>query len=42
MTRGYKVEGIHGDIDQKMREKTLARFKNGAIKILVATDVAAR
>jgi len=25
-----------------MREKTLARFKNGAIKILVATDVAAR
>jgi len=42
MTRGYKVEGIHGDIDQKMREKTLARFKNWAIKILVATDVAAR
>ncbi len=42
MTRGYKVEGIHGDIDQKMREKTLARFKNSAIKILVATDVAAR
>jgi len=42
MTRGYKVEWIHGDIDQKMREKTLTRFKNGAIKILVATDVAAR
>ncbi|NVP17568.1 DEAD/DEAH box helicase [Candidatus Gracilibacteria bacterium] len=42
MNRGYKVEGIHGDIEQKMREKTLARFKNGAIKILVATDVAAR
>jgi ATP-dependent RNA helicase DeaD len=42
MTRGYKVEWIHGDIDQKMREKTLARFKNSAIKILVATDVAAR
>lgn len=42
MHRGYKVEWIHGDIDQKMREKTLARFKNGAIKILVATDVAAR
>lgn len=42
MNRGYKVEWIHGDIEQKMREKTLARFKNGAIKILVATDVAAR
>lgn len=42
MSRGYKVEWIHWDIDQKQREKTLARFKNGAIKILVATDVAAR
>lgn len=42
MSRGYKVEWIHGDIEQKMREKTLARFKNWAIKILVATDVAAR
>lgn len=42
MTRGYKVEWIHGDIEQKMREKTLSRFKNWAIKILVATDVAAR
>ena len=42
MNRGYKVEWIHWDIDQKMREKTLARFKNWAIKILVATDVAAR
>lgn len=42
MNRWYKVEWIHGDIEQKMREKTLARFKNGSIKILVATDVAAR
>jgi len=42
MQRGYKAEGIHWDIDQKMREKTLTRFKNGTIKILVATDVAAR
>jgi len=42
MTRGYKVEGIHGDIEQKQREKTLTRFKNKTITILVATDVAAR
>lgn len=42
MNRGYKVEWIHGDIEQKMREKTLTRFKNWTIKILVATDVAAR
>lgn len=42
MSRGYKVEWIHGDVEQKQREKTLTRFRNGAIKILVATDVAAR
>ncbi len=42
MTRWYKVEGIHWDIEQNMREKTLSRFKNWTIKILVATDVAAR
>ena len=40
--RWYKAEWIHGDISQNLREKTLARFKNKAIKILVATDVAAR
>ena len=42
MARGLKAEGIHGDIDQKHREKILARFKQGKSKILVATDVAAR
>ncbi|QFR39463.1 DEAD/DEAH box helicase [Candidatus Gracilibacteria bacterium 28_42_T64] len=42
MSRGYKVEGIHGDIEQAGREKTLRRFKNKSISILVATDVAAR
>ncbi len=42
MARGLKAEGIHGDIEQKHREKILARFKSGKSKILVATDVAAR
>ena len=42
MSRGYKVEWIHGDIEQAWREKTLWRFKNKSISILVATDVAAR
>lgn len=42
MTRWYKVEWIHWDIEQKQREKTLTRFKTKAITILVATDVAAR
>lgn len=36
------VEGIHGDIDQKARERILHRFKTGHTKLLVATDVAAR
>ncbi|MCD5389799.1 MAG: DEAD/DEAH box helicase [Candidatus Pacebacteria bacterium] len=36
------VEGIHGDIDQKKRERILMRFKSGHTKLLVATDVAAR
>lgn len=38
----YLAEWLHGDIDQKMREKILSRFKNKKINILVATDVAAR
>lgn len=42
MTKGYLVEGIHGDIDQSQREKTLNRFKRKKINMLVATDVAAR
>ena len=40
--RDYKVEGIHGDMKQDRREKVLERFKKGNIRILVATDVAAR
>ena len=42
MARGLKAEGIHGDIDQKHREKILGRFKERKSNILVATDVAAR
>ena len=40
--RGYMVEGMHGDMSQIQRMKTLAKFKNGSLKFLVATDVAAR
>jgi ATP-dependent RNA helicase DeaD len=40
--RGYLAEAIHGDIEQAMREKVLNRFKAKAVKVLVATDVAAR
>ena len=42
MQRGYSCEGLHGDISQAQREKTLKKFRNKFINILVATDVAAR
>ncbi|KAL2938833.1 DEAD-box ATP-dependent RNA helicase 53 mitochondrial [Bienertia sinuspersici] len=40
--RNYKCEPLHGDIPQGQRERTLKRFRDGDINILVATDVAAR
>ena len=40
--RGISCEAIHGDIQQRIREKTLEKFTRGEIKVLVATDVAAR
>ncbi|MDY0253943.1 MAG: DEAD/DEAH box helicase [Tenuifilaceae bacterium] len=42
LERGYSCEGLHGDISQAQREKTLKKFRNKLINILVATDVAAR
>ncbi|XP_035186132.1 nucleolar RNA helicase 2-like isoform X1 [Oxyura jamaicensis] len=35
-------QSLHGDIPQKQREVTLKGFRNGAFKVLVATNVAAR
>jgi ATP-dependent RNA helicase DeaD len=40
--RGYETEGIHGDVTQSQRELILRSFKAKKLKILVATDVAAR
>ncbi len=40
--RGYRAEGLHGDLNQAKRDSVLRKFKNGLIDILVATDVAAR
>ncbi|XP_010688871.2 DEAD-box ATP-dependent RNA helicase 53, mitochondrial [Beta vulgaris subsp. vulgaris] len=40
--KNYKCEPLHGDIAQGQRERTLKRFRDGEINILVATDVAAR
>ncbi|MCC6225885.1 MAG: DEAD/DEAH box helicase [Microthrixaceae bacterium] len=39
---GVTVAAIHGDLRQQHREKSLARFANGKLSALVATDVAAR
>ncbi len=39
---GVRSEPIHGDLRQRQREKALARFADGEISALVATDVAAR
>ncbi|MGO4409539.1 MULTISPECIES: DEAD/DEAH box helicase [unclassified Brevundimonas] len=41
-THGFDAAPIHGDLDQSLRMKTLADFRSGALKILVASDVAAR
>ena len=38
----YKVDSIHGDKSQDLRQEALQKFKNGAVNILIATDVAAR
>ncbi len=40
--RGFAVLSLHGDIDQRDRDEVLVRFANGTIRVLVATDVAAR
>lgn len=40
--RGYRAEGIHGDLNQAKRDSVLRKFKSGLIEVLVATDVAAR
>src|SRR6056297_3320398 len=39
---GYDAAPIHGDLDQSQRTKTLDAFRNGELRFLVASDVAAR
>jgi ATP-dependent RNA helicase DeaD len=42
VVRGIAAEAIHGDLDQRAREAVLSRFRSNQLKVLVATDVAAR
>ena len=42
VARGFAATSIHGNKSQGQRERALAAFKKGDMKVLVATDVAAR
>ena len=42
LAAGYPAEAIHGDLAQTQRSTVMRHFRNGTVRILVATDVAAR
>lgn len=39
---GYSADAIHGDLTQAVRDKVMQKFRSGKLRILIATDVAAR
>jgi ATP-dependent RNA helicase DeaD len=39
---GLDCDCIHGDIKQSLREKTMQRYRDGKLQVLIATDVASR
>ena len=39
--RGYDTAALHGGLAQEQRDRVMARFREGSVQILVATDVAA-
>jgi ATP-dependent RNA helicase DbpA len=39
---GLSVASLHGDLEQRDRDRVMAKFRNGSTRVLVATDVAAR
>ena len=41
-TRGFAAEPLSGELEQDQRERVLNRFRRSELKVLVATDVAAR
>ena len=42
MTDGYQAEALHGDLSQAQRDQVMRRFRQKSVRVLVATDVAAR
>tara|TARA_Y100001936_G_C16092403_1_gene687639 strand:- start:819 stop:2465 length:1647 start_codon:yes stop_codon:yes gene_type:complete len=41
-SQGHIVSALHGDMSQRERTRTITKLRNGRIRVLVATDVAAR
>jgi ATP-dependent RNA helicase DeaD len=39
---GYNADSLHGDLTQQQRDRVMMKFRDRALQILVATDVAAR
>jgi ATP-dependent RNA helicase DeaD len=39
---GYSVDEYHGDLSQAQRERLIQRWRDGQVKVVVATDIAAR
>ncbi|WP_068470835.1 DEAD/DEAH box helicase [Candidatus Protochlamydia phocaeensis] len=39
---GYHARGLHGDMEQPQREEVIRQFRSEMVRVLVATDVAAR
>ncbi len=39
---GFSAQALHGDMEQKDRERALIKFSNGSSQVLLATDLAAR
>lgn len=42
LDNGHQAAALHGDMNQRKRTQTVAQLRKGTVKILIATDVAAR
>lgn len=42
LKEGYEIDALHGDLSQQQRDKVMGRFRDKTIRLLIATDVAAR
>lgn len=42
LKEGYEIDALHGDLSQQQRDKVMGRFRERTLRLLIATDVAAR